>query len=136
MARDSPEILQLSCQRKRQDLWQPNPGNGSAYGHAKQIEADQDASEDAMRKWLYLPAAISLISFSVSAQELTQNNISGDSAKVLATRNTSSQPPKPATESPDYSSLPMTSSSLTYGRNRRSRAPFPCGGMARFLCHC
>jgi polysaccharide export outer membrane protein len=84
-------------------------------GHAKQIETKQDASlrvearlasEDAMRKWLYLPAAISLISFSVQAQGPTQNNLNGDNAKVLATRSTSSQPPKPATESAEYSIAP------------------------------
>lgn len=86
-------------------------------GNAKEIEIDQNASlrvdarlpsEDSMRKRLYLQAAISLLLFSVSAraQGPAQNNISGDNAKVLATRNTSSQPPKPATESPDYSIAP------------------------------
>jgi len=59
-----------------------------------------------MKKWLYLSAAISLISFPVLAQEPTQNNISGDNAKVLVARNTSSQPPKPAIESPNYSIAP------------------------------
>ncbi len=59
-----------------------------------------------MRKWLYLPAAISLISFSVRAQGPAQNNINGENTKVPATRNTSSQPPKPVAESPDYSIAP------------------------------
>jgi len=61
-----------------------------------------------MRKWLYLPAAISLISYSVSlqAQGLAQNNISADNAKALATRSASSPPPKPLTESSDYSIAP------------------------------
>jgi polysaccharide export outer membrane protein len=84
-------------------------------GYAKQIATDQDASlrlearlasEDAMRKWLYLPAAISLISFSVRAQEPTQNNINGDNAKALTTRSTSSPPPKPLSENPNYSIAP------------------------------
>jgi len=59
-----------------------------------------------MRKWLYLPAAISLISFSVRAQEPTQNNINGDNAKALTTRSTSSPPPKPLSENPNYSIAP------------------------------
>jgi len=61
-----------------------------------------------MRKWLYLPVAISLISFSVSveAQGPAQNNGNGENTKLLATRNASSQPPKPATENPDYSIAP------------------------------
>ena len=65
-------------------------------------------SEDAMRDWLYLPAAISLVSFSISAgaQGPTQNNINGDSAKILAARNTSSQPTKPVTEGTDYTIAP------------------------------
>jgi polysaccharide export outer membrane protein len=86
-------------------------------GNAKQIEIAQNARlrvnarlarEGAMRKRLYLPAAISLILFSVSAraQGPAQNNINGENAKVLATRNTSSQPPKPMTESPNYSIAP------------------------------
>ena len=59
-----------------------------------------------MRKWLYLPAAISLISFSVRAQEPTQNNINGDNAKALTARSTSSPPPKPLGENPNYSIAP------------------------------
>jgi polysaccharide biosynthesis/export protein len=61
-----------------------------------------------MKKWLYLPAAISIVFFSISvrAQGPTQNNMNGDSTKVLTARNTSSQPPKPVTESPDYSIAP------------------------------
>ena len=87
-------------------------------GHAKQIETDQDtslrveaklASEDAMKKRLYLAAAISLISFSAPAraQGPVQNNITAANVKILATNNSSSsQPPKPTTESPDYSIAP------------------------------
>ena len=85
--------------------------------NAKQIETDQDArlrvsarlaSEDAMRKWFYALAALSLFSFSVSvrAQGPAQNNINGDNAKLVAARNTVPQPPKPVTESPDYSIAP------------------------------
>jgi polysaccharide biosynthesis/export protein len=58
-----------------------------------------------MRKWLYLPAAISLISFSISvqAQGPTPKNIKTKNAKVLTARNISSEPPKPLTENPKYS---------------------------------
>jgi polysaccharide export outer membrane protein len=61
-----------------------------------------------MRKRLYLSAVISLILFSASAraQGPVQNNITAD-AKVLASHSSSSsQPPKPATENPDYSIAP------------------------------
>ena len=61
-----------------------------------------------MRKWLYLLAAISLVSFSISvwAQGPAQKNISSDSAKVFGGRDTTSQPAKPAIDSPDYSIAP------------------------------
>jgi len=83
--------------------------------NAKQsFEADQDASlqvnaslasEDAMKKWLYLPAAITLIllSISVQAQGPAPKNIKRDNAKVLTAANIASQPPKPATDDPKYS---------------------------------
>ena len=61
-----------------------------------------------MRNWLYLRAAISLLSFSflVQTQGLAQNNIRADNAKVLATRSGSPPATKPLTESPDYSIAP------------------------------
>jgi len=57
-----------------------------------------------MRKWLCLPAAISLVSFSilVRAQGPEQKNIKSESAKVLTARDITSQPPKPVTEDPNY----------------------------------
>jgi polysaccharide export outer membrane protein len=57
-----------------------------------------------MRKWIYLPAALLLVAFSISvrAQGPSQNNANGDNTKVLAARNTSSQPPKPITGGSDY----------------------------------
>jgi polysaccharide export outer membrane protein len=61
-----------------------------------------------MRKWLYLPAALSLVSFSmpVQAQGPTQNNIKGESSKLMTARDGPSQPPKAASEGPDYSIAP------------------------------
>jgi polysaccharide export outer membrane protein len=83
------------------------------HGNARQIETDQNAnlrvdarfaSEDAMRKWIYLPAALLLVAFSISvrAQGPSQNNTNGDNTKILAARNTSSQPSKPITGGSDY----------------------------------
>src|SRR5579864_9058569 len=82
-------------------------------GHIE-IETDQDASlrvnarlasEDAMRKWMYLLAAISLVSFSISvqAQGPAPKSIRGDNAKILTARNLPTQPPTSATEDPKYS---------------------------------
>jgi len=61
-----------------------------------------------MRKWLYLPAAISLVTFSISlrAQGQGRNNIKSESAKVLTARDITSQPPKPAAEDTNYSIAP------------------------------
>jgi len=61
-----------------------------------------------MKTRSYMLATILLLSFSASmkAQGPVQNNMSADNAKALATRNTSSQPPKPVAESPDYSIAP------------------------------
>jgi len=61
-----------------------------------------------MRKWLFLPAAISLVSFSISvrAQGPARKDIKGESAKVLTARAITSQPPKPVTEDPNYSIAP------------------------------
>jgi polysaccharide export outer membrane protein len=85
--------------------------------NAEQVETDQDASlrvnarlaiEDAMREWMYLPAAISLGLFSISAQAQgpAPNNIKSESAKVLVAGGTTSQPPKQVTEDPNYSIAP------------------------------
>jgi polysaccharide export outer membrane protein len=61
-----------------------------------------------MRKWLFLPAAISLVSFSISvrAQGPAQKDIKSESAKVLTARAITSQPLKPGTEDPNYSIAP------------------------------
>jgi polysaccharide export outer membrane protein len=78
------------------------------------METDQDASvrvgarfarEDAMRKWLYLPAAIWLMSFSilVRAQGSPRKDIKGESTKVLTARNSTAEPSKPTAEDPNYS---------------------------------
>jgi polysaccharide export outer membrane protein len=91
----------------------PDPRHDSA----KQLKEDQDArlqldprlaKEDDMRKWMYLPAAMTLVSFSISAhaQGPAQHNRKGEDAKVLIARNTTPQPPKPATLDPGYSIAP------------------------------
>jgi polysaccharide biosynthesis/export protein len=61
-----------------------------------------------MRKWLFLPAAISLVSFSISvrAQGPARKDIKGESAKVLTARAITSQTPKPGAEDPNYSIAP------------------------------
>jgi polysaccharide export outer membrane protein len=61
-----------------------------------------------MREWLYLPAAVLLSSFSMSvqAQGPTQNNIKSESARLVTAGDSPSPPPKPVTESPDYSIAP------------------------------
>src|ERR1700736_4495682 len=107
------------------------PGTDSAHGNsnlradnsdprhinAEQVETDQDASlrvngrlaiEDAMRKWMYIPTAVSLVLFSISAwaQGPAPKNIKGESAKVLSAGETTSQPPKQVTEDPNYSIAP------------------------------
>jgi polysaccharide biosynthesis/export protein len=85
--------------------------------NAEEVETDQDASlrvnvrlaiEDAMRKWMYLPAAISLVLFpiSVQAQGPAQKNSKSESAKVLSAGETTSQPPKQVTEDSNYSIAP------------------------------
>jgi polysaccharide export outer membrane protein len=58
-----------------------------------------------MRKWLYLWAAISLLSFSILAQAQgpAPRNIKSDHPKILTARNLPTQPPKPATEDSNYS---------------------------------
>jgi len=61
-----------------------------------------------MRKWMYLPAVMTLVSFPISllAQEPTQNNTKSENAKVLTAQNTTPQPPKPLTQDPSYSIAP------------------------------
>jgi polysaccharide export outer membrane protein len=61
-----------------------------------------------MRKWLHLPVAISLVSFSISveAQGPARKDIKGDSAQVLTARAINSQTPKPVNEDPNYSIAP------------------------------
>ena len=63
-----------------------------------------------MRKWFYLPAAISLLSFSISvqarpggpAQDQARKNIKIETAKVLAPKDVDPQPLKSATQDPNY----------------------------------
>jgi polysaccharide biosynthesis/export protein len=66
------------------------------------------AREDAMRKFLQITAAISLVicSISVRAQGQARNDIKSDSAKVLTTGDVSPHPTKAATEDPNYSIAP------------------------------
>src|SRR5580658_8212821 len=66
------------------------------------------AREDAMRRWLHVTAAISLVLFSISVRALgqAQKDIKSDSAKVLTAGDIASQPPKAATEDPNYSIAP------------------------------
>ena len=61
-----------------------------------------------MRNWLHLPAALSLVWFSLSAQAQgpTQNSIKSESAKLVTAGDGASQPPKPAAVNPDYSIAP------------------------------
>jgi polysaccharide biosynthesis/export protein len=58
-----------------------------------------------MRKWLYLPAAILLMSFSISvrAQGTARKDIKSEGAKVLTARNDAPEPLKSTTEDPNYS---------------------------------
>jgi polysaccharide export outer membrane protein len=58
-----------------------------------------------MRNWFYLPAAIWLMSFSISAwaQGSPRNEVRDESAKVLTARNNTPEPPKPVTEDSNYS---------------------------------
>jgi len=58
-----------------------------------------------MRKSVYLSATISLalLATTAHAQGPSRNAIKNDGAKVLTAENISSQPPKPATEDPNYS---------------------------------
>src|SRR5580658_3603345 len=66
------------------------------------------AREDAMRRWLHVTAAISLVVFSISvpAQGQAQKDIKSNGAKVLTAGDIASQPPKAATEDPNYSIAP------------------------------
>ena len=66
------------------------------------------ASEDAMRKWLYVTTSIALGLFSVSvrAQGQARKDIKNESAKVLTAADVASQPRKAATEDPNYSIAP------------------------------
>jgi polysaccharide export outer membrane protein len=61
-----------------------------------------------MRKWLYVTAAISLFSFSLSlrAQGQARKDIKSESAKVLTAGDITAQPTKAATEDPNYSIAP------------------------------
>jgi polysaccharide export outer membrane protein len=61
-----------------------------------------------MRKWIYLPAALSVVlcSTRLQAQGPTQNNIRSESAKLVTAGDSASPSPKPAKESPDYSIAP------------------------------
>lgn len=61
-----------------------------------------------MRKWFYVTAAISLLSFSVSARGQGQGrkDIKSEGAKVLAAGEVSTPPAKAATDDPNYSIAP------------------------------
>jgi polysaccharide biosynthesis/export protein len=61
-----------------------------------------------MRKWFYVTAAISLLSFSVSARAQGQGrkDIKSEGAKVLAAGEVSTTPAKAATDDPNYSIAP------------------------------
>jgi polysaccharide export outer membrane protein len=61
-----------------------------------------------MRKWLYVTAALSLVSVSICARTEGQarNDIKSGSAKVLAAGEVTSQPAKAATDDPNYSIAP------------------------------
>ena len=61
-----------------------------------------------MKKVLFVAAAISLVTFSISAraQGQARNDIKSDSAKALAAGGVTSQPPKAAKDDPNYSIAP------------------------------
>ena len=61
-----------------------------------------------MRKWFYITAAISLLSFSVSARTQGQGrkDIKSEGAKVLAAGEVSTPPAKATTDDPNYSIAP------------------------------
>jgi polysaccharide biosynthesis/export protein len=61
-----------------------------------------------MKKWWYLTAAISLVSFSISAraQGQARKDIKSESAQVLSAVDIKSQPLKAATDDPNYSIAP------------------------------
>jgi len=61
-----------------------------------------------MRKWFYVTAAISLLSFSVSARAQGQGrkDIKSEGAKVLAAGEVSAPPTKAAKDDPNYSIAP------------------------------
>jgi polysaccharide export outer membrane protein len=61
-----------------------------------------------MRRWLYITAAVWLVSFSVSAraQGQARKDIKSESAKALTAGDAASQPTKAATEDPNYSIAP------------------------------
>lgn len=65
-------------------------------------------SEGAMRKWVCVTALIWLVSFSVCepSQGQARKDIKSESAAVLTAGNTGSQPPKAATDDPNYSIAP------------------------------
>jgi polysaccharide export outer membrane protein len=61
-----------------------------------------------MKKWRYLTAAISLMSFSISvrAQGQVRKDIKSESAQLLSAVDLKSQPVKAATDDPNYSIAP------------------------------
>jgi len=61
-----------------------------------------------MRRWLYLVAAVWLVSSSISAraQGQARKDINSESAKALTAGDIAPQPPKAATEDPNYSIAP------------------------------
>jgi polysaccharide export outer membrane protein len=61
-----------------------------------------------MKKWWHITAAISLVSFSISvrAQGQVRKDIKSESAHVMSAVDIKSQPPKAATDDPNYSIAP------------------------------
>jgi polysaccharide export outer membrane protein len=61
-----------------------------------------------MKKWWYVTAAISLVSFSISAraQGQARKDIKSESAQILSAVDIKSQPVKAATDDPNYSIAP------------------------------
>lgn len=61
-----------------------------------------------MRKWMYVTAAMSLVSFSICAraQGQARKDIKTESAQVLSAVNIKSEPLKAATDDPNYSIAP------------------------------
>jgi len=106
--------------------------------NAMQGSESERAREDAMKKWLHVTAAISLVLFSISvrAQGQARKDIKSESPKVLAAGEVTSKPARATTDDPNYSIAPEDFSPSTCGRSQKSPGQFRCAEMARFHCHC